>query len=207
MPDGPVQLNELSVDGAQRLRACCPDPALELPKKIGIAGGQGEVAGISHEFDPIHLGPSGMPTPPAADRCLAAGTALGAFCANRYSRAGLSCLGGTLAHGYGCAGVGALAACCSKASTNLGLISASVGQGLSELLVVFGRPGGRGPSRGKLALSRPRSPNRYVRSPYTSELETFPQVRAVKHAVSGPMQRLGTFGRLLRLNKVNFPSR
>ena len=36
--------------------------------------------------------------------------------------------------------------------------------------------GGRGPLRGKLALSRPRSANGNDRSPYTSALETFPQV-------------------------------
>lgn len=35
-------------------------------------------------------------------------------------------------------------------------------------------------------------------------IETFPQIRAVKHAVSGPMQRLRTFGGLVVLNKANF---
>ena len=54
--------------------------------------------------------------------------------------------------------------------------------------------GGPGPMRGKVALSHCWMGYGSVPLPYTSGLETFLQVRAVKHAVSGPMQPYGRLG-------------
>jgi hypothetical protein len=67
---------------------------------------------------------------------------LGAHCC---ACARFSGLGSALAHGHRCAGVCALAPGCGEASANLRFLRAGLFQGLSELLMVFGRTvaGGR----------------------------------------------------------------
>ncbi len=57
LADGPVRSDELGIDGPKRLSGGAPDPVLELAEEVGLAGGEGEVAGVSHAFDPIDPGP------------------------------------------------------------------------------------------------------------------------------------------------------